>query len=296
MPEDVTSVDVAKSLAKTLTGYGLQGTYGFAHTFPLDKRPQLIEAFDAWVEAGHYLGNHTHEHAPLRWMTQDVFQRDFETAEKHIGHLIEGAPKRYFRYPMDMSSGSESRRGQVQDFLAQHGYTNAPITSWFSDFAFIMPYFRALTLGDAEVARQIRELHVTTAVEMLYKHADTARLMFGADVPLIWLVHGTPVAKDTLGPILEAFSELGVEFISLDEAMRHPVNFAMPQCVESFTNQLQRFALAAELPKPELEYDRLCQIMGMAPMPGIDTLESYERFFLRPMADRLGVAYDWDWS
>ncbi|CNG64120.1 Polysaccharide deacetylase [Mycobacterium tuberculosis] len=296
MPADTNPTAITRSVAKTLIDFGLAGTYGFSHTFRLDKEPEHMAAFEAWVEAGHHLGNHTHEHAPLRWMSDEAFRRDFETAERYIGHLIESAPRKYFRYPLDMSSGSERRRGEVQQYLADNGYTNAPITSWFSDFAFIVPHFRSITLGDAEAQKQVRDMHVATAVEMLYKHAGTARALFSADAPLIWLVHGTTIARDTLPAIFEAFLERGVEFVPLDEAMRHPVNFGMPPCIESFSNHLQRFALAAGLPKPELEFERLGEILDLAPMPGSDTLATYEEAMLKPLAERLGVPYDWDWS
>ncbi|WP_182376002.1 polysaccharide deacetylase family protein [Nocardioides sp. WS12] len=296
MPANTTPTMITHSVAKTLNDYGLTGTYGFSHTFRLDNEPELLEAFDTWVDAGHHVGNHTHEHAPLRWMSDAAFRRDFETAEKHIGDLIEAAPHKYFRYPMDMCSGSEQRRGEVEQYLADNGYTNAPITSWFSDFAFIVPHFRALTSGDAEVQRQVRDMHVATAVAMLQKHADTAHALFGADAPLIWLVHGTTLARDTLPAIFEAFLAQGVEFVTLDEAMRHPVNFAMPPAIESFSNHLQRFAVAAGLSVPELEYERLGEILHLAPMPGSDTMAIYENEVFKPMAERLGVAYDWDWS
>ncbi len=64
-------------------------------------------------------------------------------AEKLIGPLVDLAPERYFRYLMDMSSGSESKRGQVEDFLRDNGYRNAPITCWFGDFVYIVPYQRS---------------------------------------------------------------------------------------------------------------------------------------------------------
>lgn len=296
MPEDTTPLDITRSVAQTLNDYGLTGTYGFSHTYRLENEPEQMEAFESWVEAGHNLGNHTHQHAPLRWMSDEAFQRDFEKATGYIGHLIDAAPTKYFRYPMDMSSGSERRRGEVEQFIGDLGYRNAPITSWFSDFAFIMPYYRALKLGDQELQQHIRDRHVSSAVDMLYAHADTARALVGADAPLIWLVHGTTVSRDTLAQILEAFLERGVKFVTLDEAMKHPINFGMPPALESFTNHLQRFAVAAGLEKPEFDPEVLAEVLTMAPIDGIDTMDIFERGMFRPMAERLGVKYDWDWS
>jgi hypothetical protein len=34
-----------------LTGHGVAGVYGFAHTHRLDSEPGLIAAWEAWVEA-----------------------------------------------------------------------------------------------------------------------------------------------------------------------------------------------------------------------------------------------------
>ncbi len=80
MPGDTTPTDITRSVAKTLNDYGLKGTYGFSHTYRLENEPEQMEAFEAWAEAGHHLGNHTHQHAPLRWMPDAAFRCDFETA------------------------------------------------------------------------------------------------------------------------------------------------------------------------------------------------------------------------
>ncbi|MFF0148962.1 polysaccharide deacetylase [Amycolatopsis sulphurea] len=296
MPAGRNPVGITRSLAKTLAEHGLTGTYGFSHTYRLDREPHLMAAFEAWAEAGHHLGNHTHQHAPLRWMSGADFLADTEKAEKHIGHLVDAAPSRYFRYPMDMSSGSERKRGEVEESLRRNGYRTAPITTWFSDFAWIVPYYRAVRNEDAAAAARLRELYVSSAVDMLARHSATARALFGADMPYIWLIHGTTIAVDTLGDILDAFAARGVEFVSLDEAMKHPANYAMPPCTDTFSNHLQRFAVAAGRPAPELEMSVLGEVLMASPIEGMDTLQVYEDRMLRPLAARVGAEYDWQWA
>ncbi|WPB96017.1 polysaccharide deacetylase family protein [Streptomyces malaysiensis] len=296
LPAGSSPVDITRSMARTLTEHGVPSTYAFAHTYPVERDPALIAAFEAWVEAGHHLGNHTHHHAPLRWMPAEDFCADIARAERRIGRLIESAPQRYFRYPMDMSSGSESKRGQVEEYLRDHGYRNAPITAWFSDFAWIVPYYRALTNGDAAARKRLRDTYVSAAVDMLAAHAVSARRLFGADVPYIWLIHGSPIAADVLGNILDAFIDRNVEFIPLDEAMRHSANFGMPPCDQRFRNHLQRYALAAGEPAPELAPEVLGEVMAASPMPGVDTIGVLEESVLKPLARRLGAEYQWEWA
>lgn len=296
LPDGHSSLDVTRTLAKALTDVGQHGVYGFAHTFSIAKDSSSLKCWDAWLEAGHHLGNHTHQHAPLRWMSAEAFCRDVDQAEQLIGRLVDAAPERYFRYPMDMSSGSESKRGQVEDYLCDNGYRNAPITCWFGDFVYIVPYQRSLITGDVEAQARLEDLHVQGAIEGLEKHAASARAMFGTNVPHIWMVHGTPLAARTIGRIVEAYRQRGVQFISLEKAMQHPVNFSMPPVQDTFSNHLQRYAIAAGIAKPDLSEELFGEILFKCPVDGMDTLQYYDERVLKPIADRVGSPYRWDWA
>jgi peptidoglycan/xylan/chitin deacetylase (PgdA/CDA1 family) len=296
MPDGVTPLDITKSIAATLTDNGITGVYGFSHTHRLDLDPGLIAAWEAWVEAGHHLGNHTHLHAPLRWMSADQYCADIDKAEAHIGNLIELAPERYFRYAMDMAGETETKRGRVEDHLRACGYQNAPITAWFGDFAWIVSYYRAVVSGDTDARQMLRDTYVSSAVGQLSAHAQLARTLFGQDIPLIWLIHGTAIAVDTLSEILTEFAERGVEFVPLREAMSHPAHLAMPPCNPEFLrNHLQRYAIAAGIAEPHLSPELFGQVLTAAPLDGYDSVSVFEEGMLKPLARRAGADYDWTW-
>jgi len=296
MPDGITPLGITKSIAATLADHGLTGVYGFSHTHRLDSDPGLMAAWEAWVEAGHHLGNHTHLHAPLRWMSGDQYCADIDKAEGLIGNLIAMAPERYFRYAMDMAGETESKRGRVEDHLRASGYRNAPITAWFGDFTWIIPYYRAVVSKDEDAKRMLQETYVSSAVGQLAEYAQLARRLFGQDIPLIWLIHGTAIATDTLGTILNAFAESGVEFVPLPEAMSHPAHFAMPPCNSEFLrNHLQRYAIAAGIPEPHLDPELFGRVITAAPVEGYDTVTVFEQRMLKPLAQRAGAAYDWTW-
>jgi hypothetical protein len=63
----------------------------------------------------------------------------------------------------------------VEDHLRASGYQNAPITAWFGDFAWIIPYYRAVVSGDQDAKRMLQETHVSSAVGQLAAHARGTR-------------------------------------------------------------------------------------------------------------------------
>jgi peptidoglycan/xylan/chitin deacetylase (PgdA/CDA1 family) len=295
-PAGSDAVSVTRAVAKTLTDHNLHGVYGFTHTHRLAEEPQLMGAFESWVEAGHHLGNHTHNHATIAWMSGETYCADIDLAEKYIGPMIDAAPQRYFRYASDMCGAEEQKRGQVEDHLRERGYKNAPITAWFSDFAWIVPYFRAKTNDDHDALEMLRSTYVQAALDQLTAHSRSAKEMFGGDVPLIWLIHGTPITVDTLDTILSEFADLGVEFIDLPEAMRHPANFGMPPVETRFANHLQRYAFAAGLTPPEVSPELMHQVMAASPLDGYDTVPYLEEQVLKRQAARVGAEFKWAWA
>lgn len=295
MPEGYTREKVVTSVIETLAKHQINGVYGFAHTSPLDNDSGLKEILRHWVDSGHHLGNHTHCHACLNWVSAKNYCEDIERSEDVIGELIERAPGRYFRYAMDMSGDSAAKRGEVEDFLAKKGYTNAPISAWFNDFAWIVPHTRSHLNGDKESLTMLRQSYVEAAVAQLREAAKAARLVFGRDIPHIWLIHGTPIAMDTLDDILTAFKRLGVRFVSLDHAMKDVAHRAMPQVSPKFVNQLQRFCLGQGISIDKMIPSMLHAVLQASPREGMDSIALYENL-LRGLCERAGGKYEWAWA
>lgn len=295
LPQGYTSTTIATGMLGALADHEVQGAYAFPHTAPAVEDPRLYEVFEQWVDAGHHVGNHTHHHACLNWLTAEQYCADIRRAEDTIGSLIERAPSKYFRYTMDIPGRSEAKRGAVEDFLREQGYRNAPITSWFNDFAWIAPYARAIDSGDAEALAFLRTSYVNAAVDLFEEHAAAARKMFGADIPYIWLIHGTPPAQDLMGEILQRLVELGAEFISLDEAMQHPVHRMMPPVDGLSRNHLQRIGMPIGLEFGQLAPDVMGQVVTSALPVGEDPMAVYDEV-IKGMCDRADGTLDWSWE
>ena len=141
----------------------------------------------------------------------------------------------------------------------------------------------------------LRTSYVEAAVGQLHAHADAARRMFGTDLPYIWLIHGTSLAQDLLGEILARFAAQGARFVSLEEAMKHPVNRAFPPVSGKFANHLQRYALAAGDPVAQPPADLTMQVLTAALPAGENPMAIYDDIIGR-MCTRAGGTLDWSWE
>jgi peptidoglycan/xylan/chitin deacetylase (PgdA/CDA1 family) len=295
LPAGYSRETIVDAMIKTFQKHSLSGIYGFPHTSPLDQDRGLMSIINHWCDSGHHIANHTHCHACLNWVSSKFYCDDIKRAEDHIGHLIQRAPKRFFRYAMDMSGEAEIKRGEVEDFLQANGYENAPITLWFSDFAWIAPYYRAVESKDEAALAMLRTSFIDAALFQLRSHAKSAREMFGRDLPYIWLIHATPIAADMLDDLLTALKRAGVRFVTLEDAMRDPIHKAMPRVSRKFKNHLQRYALMQGVEMDEVPQENFGSILNAAPMPGVESMEIYDTI-LRKMCQRASGNYQWDWS
>ncbi|MFO6454528.1 MULTISPECIES: polysaccharide deacetylase family protein [unclassified Aeromicrobium] len=295
MPRGYTPSTVLRGVVDALREHEVAGAYAFPHTQPIAADPSRIEIIESWVDAGHHIGNHTHHHACLNWLEAEAYCDDIERAEEFIGEFVEQAPTKYFRYAMDMTGRSEAKRGQVEDFLTERGYVNAPITAWFGDFAWTAPYARAIDTNDAPAVRMLRETYVDAAVAKLQEHAAGARRLFGTDIPYIWLIHGTPPAQDLLVEILDRFRQLGAEFVTLEEAMRHPAHRSMPPVSGKFRNHLQRFGIPLGDEFGEVGLETLLKVTSAALPEGENPMAVYDSL-IDGMVARSGGVRDWEWA
>ncbi len=279
---------VVPAMTAAFAEHGLSHVYGFSATAPSGGDRAMREIFDHWCEAGHRIGNHTHYHANLNWVEQDVYIRDIERTAELIEPWIAEAPVRYFRYAMDNWGNTAAKYHGVQDYLHANGYTSAPVGVWFYDTEFLAAHTRVSKAGDGEAMAWLRYQFVATALRQLQIQATTARAVFGRDPIYIWLVHATPLAADCLGDILTAFAAAGVEFASLEEAMADPLNQKdAPLITPRFLNHIQKWAVHEGLTLDECPPGVLEEIEALHPMDGLDYAGVMGRVF-KAVADEVG--------
>ncbi|MBN9407764.1 MAG: polysaccharide deacetylase family protein [Burkholderiales bacterium] len=257
------------AIVAALHSHRVTGVYQFSNTAPAEDDPGLMKIFDTWVENGHHVANHTHHHPPLNWVDTDTYARDIEEAEKYLGRYINAAPKRCFRFCMDLWGDTPCKCTAILERLEAMDYTPIPVSIGFHDIRWNAAYCRVLRRGSPDEAAQLRQAYVDSALRELRIHAANARAVFGRDPVHIWLIHGTSIAADCLEEILHRFDEAGVEFVPLDTAMADPMNAEIPPRVSpEFIFQVEKWALVHGVPVNDRHPAILDQIETLHPAPG----------------------------
>ena len=292
IPSTHSPLRTATDMVGAFANHGIKGVYSFSGTAPAEENRELFKVFDRWTEAGHYVSNHTHNHASLNWINAKKYIADIERTEEFIHPWASQAPTKFFRYCMDMWGDTREKHEAVEEYLMRSGYLSSPLSAWFYDHAWIVPHWRACKLADKDAIGYLKRTFVETAVDQFRRQAAAARQMFGRDPAHIWLVHGSPIGGECIGEILDAFAAANVRFISLEEAMLDPIYKTQPVITHKFRNQTQKWAEARGVIMPQVPPDIVHDIDKVAHIDG-ETNEDIFGNVLKGLCDSVGGEFSW---
>jgi len=273
-----TPASCSESLIRAFAANGVSDVYAFSATFALDDDPRQTSVLDTWCDAGHHVGGHTHFHASLNWLGAKRYIEDLDQSHELIEPWVSRAPARYFRFAMDMLGDTRSKTDEVMTHLAQTGFMHAPISYWFYDTQFVFPYDRALSIGSNDDAAWLRDKFVETAVSCLRSQVEASARNLGRIPAHISLIHNSAIAADTYDRVLEAYAEAGVEFVTLEEAMRDPANLIVaPGANPHFRNLTQRWAEVLGVKVEGSPPSVLDELDAIAPIEGRDALSLFSK-------------------
>jgi len=218
-----------------------------------------VALLEAWLQAGHELGNHTFAHrgahtTPLAEYLEGITRgekvtralahragrpyRYFRHPQLHAGRFAAylegitrgekvtralahraGRPYRYFRHPQLHAGRSLAYRRGVERFLAAHGYTIAPVTVDNQEWVYALAYVVAEERGDSALRARV--------VAGYLRHLDSAfayserlsQQLFDREIPLVLLLHANQLNADHLGTILSRLEARGYRFVTLERAL-----------------------------------------------------------------------------
>ena len=159
------------------------------------ERPRLL--LPLWV-AGACAdpGNHTCSHFDLNKTSVADFESQITQGEIVTTEILGHRPQ-YFRYPfLHTGSDAEVRRA-VQDFLARHGYKNAPVTLDNSDYMFAAYYAKMLAGHNLSELERIRKTYVSYMESIFDFFEQRSIEVTGHEIRQILLVHASQLNADT---------------------------------------------------------------------------------------------------
>ena len=193
------------------------------------KECDLKPVLDAWLDAGHDLGNHTYSHRDLNTMPVADYEQDIIRGESPLRESLaaHGKKLRYFRFPMLHSGPTPQKRDAIADFLRTRHYINAVVTLDNQEWVFAHAYATALDRKDAALAQRVAKAYVPYMESTLTFLEKRTQEVVGRPIAHILLLHMNALNADKLDDLLRMFERRGYRFITVDEALRDPA-YALP--------------------------------------------------------------------
>jgi peptidoglycan/xylan/chitin deacetylase (PgdA/CDA1 family) len=226
---------------------------------PASERAERTALLDAWLEAGHDLGNHTWSHPDLQTTPLAEYQQDVLRGEAATRTLLaaRGRAPAWFRHPFTHTGPTREVRRAFEAFLAGHGYRVAPFSIENADYLFERVRRDAASRADAAAVVRLRAAYVEHTLTATEHMEAVSRDIFGREIPQVLLAHANRLNADALDEVLGRLAARGYRFVTLGQALADPAwhspdEFVGPQG----PSWLHRFRVAKGLPlRLDLEPD-----------------------------------------
>lgn len=214
---------VIKAFLAAFAKESVPSVYGFVNGKRTDEAAARLPLLQAWRDAGHPLGNHTHSHSRLNEV--EDFLSDIDRGEEVLRRIYGSADERtwkVFRFP-NLNEGRGEKRTQIRNHLDQHGYRVAPVSVDFFDFAYADAYTRCQERKDDRALAKLEADVVTDAVRCLQGSEEATRKQAGRPVKQVLLLHVGALQAKILERLLGEFKRTAkAKFITLDQALEDP--------------------------------------------------------------------------
>ena len=222
LPPGVTRLDVARDLVAALRAAGGPPSYGFLNAQKVDNDPELRAVLELWREAGLPLGSHAYSHMNLHANTVEAYEQDIVRNEPLVSELMGDADWRWFRYPFLREGDTLKKIRAVRAILDERGYRIAETSLDFEDYLWNAPYARCMEKGDQKAIAELEESYLATARRFIFNGQQLSQLIYGRDIPHIFLLHTGAFNARMLPKLIALLDEMGFTRISLAEADADP--------------------------------------------------------------------------
>ncbi|MEW6195021.1 MAG: polysaccharide deacetylase family protein [Bacteroidota bacterium] len=181
-----------------------------------------VELLRKWIDAGFDLGNHTFAHKSANKIPVEEYKQDIINGEQVLRKLLETSGKqlKYFRHPYLQTGLSLEVKGEINDFLKEHGYEIAPVTIDNSEWAFSFAYDKAFNQHDFTLMKKIGEDYINYMRDKLEYWQEQSKALFGRNISHILLIHANPMNAEYYDELCNMIREKNYEFVSLDEVLK----------------------------------------------------------------------------
>ena len=197
-----------------------------------NRNEEQVALLRMWLDAGLELGNHTYSHRSADVITVGEYTQDIIRGEEITKELLKakGMKLRYFRHPYLQTGSDMAVKTAIYTFLADHGYTVAPVSIDNADYIFARAYDNARDKADADLMKRVGAAYVPYMEAKLDYWERQSMKTLGRPMSHTLLLHANSINAEFFDDLAVMIKKRGYKFVSLeeslkDEAYRLPDNF-----------------------------------------------------------------------
>lgn len=204
---------------------------------------------DAYVAAGHVLGNHSWNHPHLNAMTAGEYLANIDKADAWLRPRAGFRP--WFRFPfLDEGGDDKAKRDAVRAGLKARGLSNGYVTAEASDWNMETLTINAVKAGKPLDMDALKLLYVESHVEAANYYDGLAIKVWGRSPIHVMLLHETDLAALYIPDLVAALKADGWEIVTADEAFADPINLVFPDTPSAQGTLTEAAAWEKGLPAP----------------------------------------------
>jgi peptidoglycan/xylan/chitin deacetylase (PgdA/CDA1 family) len=185
----------------------------------IDERTSLLKM---WLDAGLELGTHSFSHIYIDQVPIALYKEDVIRGETVTRRLLgeKGKKLRYYRHTQLRTGPTIEYKRALDGFLAERGYTVAPVTIDNNDYIFADVYARARLRGDARAMSRVAEAYVPYMESIFSFFEKLSADALGYEVRQVLLLHANELNADHFEDLVSMMKRRGYSFVSLEEALK----------------------------------------------------------------------------
>ena len=180
------------------------------------------DRLNAYVAAGHVLGDHSMTHPHLNAMSAEAYVANIDQAEAFLKPHDGYRP--WFRYPfLDEGGPDAAKREAVRAGLKARHLTSGFVTADGADWNMEGNAIAAVQAHKAIDMQALHDLYVESMVQGTDFYDALARRALGSQPSQVILMHETDLAALWIADVVSALRADGWEIVTADQAFADPV-------------------------------------------------------------------------
>lgn len=219
------SIARTQELIAKLKALEVQGAMIFAN--PCKDEKNGIAQLKKYVEAGHFIGNHTCSHPRLDDVGFASYSKDAKKGNQLLSSLFNG--QKFFRFPFLNESKDEKLRDEMREWLKKNKYRNGMVSIDNDDYIFSWAINKAKDHGKKIDYPKVEKLFLEHLIGAVNFYDNLAVKTMGYSPKHVILLHEVDATVMFVDALVKELRSQGWKIISAEDAYKDKMYLEQPK-------------------------------------------------------------------